>query len=156
MRKSVRNAILASLSGATAIGAIPPEAFAGPMMAPPSAVSLAAPTVEAHYYRHYRHWGYHRHWGYYRPHHYYRRWAYYRPHYYRRVYYGYPRYYGGYYNPAGAIFASTALGLMGAGIAAATAPSWGYGWGGWGGWGPGLGWGWGGWGGPGWGWGGWW
>lgn len=152
MRKIVRNAILASLSGATAMSAIPPEAFAGPMtIAPPGAVSLAAPTVEAHYYRHWghRHWGYYRphyyrHWGYYRPH-YYRHWGYYRPHYYRRVYYGYPRYYGGYYDPAGAVFASAALGLMGAGIAAATAPSWGYGWGGWGGWG-----------GPGWGWGGWW
>ncbi|MDJ0447152.1 MULTISPECIES: hypothetical protein [Methylocystis] len=152
MRKSVRNAILASLSGATAIGAIPPEAFAGPMtIAPPGVVSLAAPTVEAHYYRRWghRHWGYYRphyyrHWGYYRPH-YYRHWGYYRPHYYRRAYYGYPRYYGGYYDPAGAVFASAALGLMGAGIAAATAPSWGYGWGGWGG-----GWG------PGWGWGGWW
>lgn len=151
MRKSVRNAILASLSGATAIGAIPPEAFAGPMtIAPPGVVSLAAPTVEAHYYRRWghRHWGYYRphyyrHWGYYRPH--YRHWGYYRPHYYRRAYYGYPRYYGGYYDPAGAVFASAALGLMGAGIAAATAPSWGYGWGGWGG-----GWG------PGWGWGGWW
>lgn len=52
---------------------------------------------------------------------------------YRRYYGG--RYYGGryygrrYYNPAGAAVAGAALGLMGAGIAAATAPSWGYGYG---------------------------
>ena len=45
------------------------------------------------------------------------------------------RYYGGryygrrYYNPAGAAVAGAALGLMGAGIAAATAPQWGYGYG---------------------------
>jgi hypothetical protein len=153
MRKSVRKAILASLSCATAIGAIPPEALAGPMsVTPPSAVSLSAPTVAAHYYRHWgrRHWGYYRHphyyrhWGYYRPHYYrhwgyyrpyYHRWGYYRPYYYRRPYYGYPYgYYG--YNPGG-LFTSAALGLMGAGIAAATAPAWGLGLG----WGPGWGWG---------------
>jgi hypothetical protein len=158
MRKNLKTMILAALCGSTALGAVPPEALAGPMgVAPPSVVSLDSLTTDVHYrryyHRHYRHWGYrpyhrhwrHRHWGYYRP--YYRR-AYY------GGYYGYPRYgYG--YDPAGAIFASAALGLMGAGIAAATAPRWGYGWGGWGGgWGPGWGWG-GGWG-PGFGWGGWW
>jgi hypothetical protein len=160
MRKSSRTAILALLCGSTAITAIPSEALAGPMsVTPPSAVSLTAPTVEVHYYRHWgyrHHWGYYRphyyrHWGYYRPH-YYRHWGYYRPHYYRhwgyyRPYYrhwGYYRraYYPGYgyygYNPAGALFGTAALGLMGAGLAAATAPAWGLGWG------------------PGWGWGGWW
>ncbi len=133
--------ILASLCGSTAMGAMPIEALAGPMsVAPPSTVSLNAPTTEVHYrrWRHRHHWGYarpYRHWGYYRT---------YRRAYYPRYYgYGYPVYYGyGGYDPAGALFAGTALGLMGAGIAAATAPRWGYGWGGYG-WGPG--WGWGGW-----------
>ncbi|WP_457796243.1 hypothetical protein [Methylocystis sp. S23] len=148
--------ILTALCGSTAFSALPPEALAGPMsVSPPSAVSLNLPTTEVHYYRRHwrhRHWGYWRpyrhHWGYYRP--YYRHWGYYRPYrhwgyyrpYYRRAYYRYP-YYGYGYNPAGALFATAALGLMGAGIAAATAPRWG--WGGWGGWGWGPGWGWGGW-----------
>jgi hypothetical protein len=152
MRKTLKTTILAALCGTTALSALPPEALAGPMgIAPPSVVALNAPTTEVHYYRHWRygrHWGYWRpyhrhwrhHWGYYRP---YRHWGYYRP-YYRRAYYGgyyrYPYYSYG-YNPAGSLFAGAALGLMGAGIAAATAPRWG--WGGWGGWG-GPGWGWGG------------
>ena len=149
MRKSLKSAMLATRCGATALGASPPEALAGPMsLAPPAAVGLTAPTDQVHY-RVYRRYG---RWGYYRP----ARWGYYRP-YYRRAYY--PRYYGGYYpgyyDPAGAMFAGAALGLMGAGLAAAASPGWGWG----GGWGPGWGWG-GGWGGgwgPGFGWGGgWW
>ncbi len=148
MRNKLKSSLLGVLCATTALSALPPEALAGPMsVAPPATVALNAPTTEVHYYRHwgrphwgYRHWGY-RHWGW-RPH--YRHWGYYRP-YYRRYYY--PAY--GYYDPAGAIFASAALGLMGAGIAAATAPRWGWGWG--------PGWGYAGWGGPGWGWGGgWW
>lgn len=139
MRKSLRNAVLASLCAATAISTLPPEALAGPLsLAPPSVVALDNTTVAIHYRRGgrhpYGHWRAHR-WGYHRH----RRYGYYRP-YYRRVYYRYG------YDPAGAIFASAALGLMGAGIAAATAPRWGWGWGpgwGWGGWGPG--WGYGGW-----------
>lgn len=151
MHRLLKSTILAALAGATALGALPPEALAGPMsLAPPSVVGLATPTSQVHYYR--RHWGY-RPYGYWRPHYRgyyrpYRHWGYYRPHY-RRVYYGYPAYYGYGYDPAGAAFAGAALGIMGAGIAAATAPRWGYG-----GWGWGGGWG-GGWG-PGWGYGGWW
>ncbi len=151
MRKNLKTMMLAALGGVTALTSLPPEALAGPMsVAPPSTLALGAPVTAVHYYRRwgyhrYGYWRpYHRHWGYYRP---YRRWGYYRP-YYRRVYYGYPAYSYG-YDPGGAIFAGAALGLMGAGLAAATAPRWGWG----GGWGPGWGWG-GGWG-PGWG-GGWW
>ncbi|HEY8163851.1 MAG TPA: hypothetical protein VIF34_16530 [Methylocystis sp.] len=198
MRKSLRTAIFTSLCAATAIGAPPSETLAGPMgVAPPSAVSLTAPTVDVRYchcgYRH--HWGFYRphfyrryvlyrpyyRWGYYRPHYrrwafyrpyswgfyrpyyrrwgfyrpiyrwgyyrpYYRRWGFYRPYYrwgyyrpYYRRYWGYRYPYYGYYgyNPGAAIVGS-ALGLVGAGLAAATAPAWGWGWG------------------PGWGWGGWW
>jgi hypothetical protein len=142
MRNKLKSSLLGVLCATTALSALPPEALAGPMsVAPPATVALNSLTTEVHYYRrwghrHYRHWGWrhhHRHWGYYRP---YYRWGYYRP-YYRRYYY--PAY--GYYDPAGAIFASAALGLMGAGIAAATAPRWGWG-GGWGypGWGWGGGW----------------
>jgi hypothetical protein len=148
MRNKLKSSLLGLLSATTALSALPPEAMAGPMsIAPPATVALKAPTIDVHYYRHwgrphwgYRHWGYrhwgwrphYRHWGYYRP---YYHWGYYRP-YYRRVYY--PAY--GYYNPGAAVFGS-ALGLMGLGLAAATAPAWGLGWGGgWGGWGyPGYG-----------------
>ncbi|RTL85601.1 MAG: hypothetical protein EKK29_11635 [Hyphomicrobiales bacterium] len=143
MKKRLKSTLLGLLCASTALSALPPEALAGPMsVASPETVGLNAPITDVHYYRRYwghRHWGWHRHryyrWGYYRPY----RWGYYRPWgYYRSAYYPY---YGG-YDPAGAIFASAALGLMGAGIAAATAPRWGWGWGpGWGGWG---GWGWGG------------
>ncbi|QGM98354.1 hypothetical protein [Methylocystis parvus] len=149
MRKNLKTLILAALSGATALSSLPPEALAGPMsVAPPSVVGLSGPATNVYYYRR---WGYRPH-GYWRPH--YRSWGYYRPYrhrhwgyrsYYRRVYYGYPAYYGYGYDPAGAMFAGAALGIMGAGLAAATAPRWGYG-----------GWGWGGGWGPGWGWGGWW
>ncbi len=163
MNRKLKSTLLGLLSATTALGALPPEALAGPMSATsPAAISLNAPVTDVHYWgpgwgwRHryyrpyyrpwgyrpyYRHWGYRRYyrpWGMYRP--YYRPWyrPYYRPWgygYYRRAYYPYSGY-G--YDPAGAIFASAALGLMGAGIAAATAPRWGWGWG------------------PGWGWGGWW
>ena len=127
MRKSVKNAILASLCGAAVLSALPPEALAGPMsLAAPAVVRLADVTTPVYY----RPWG-HVRYGYWRPH--YRHYGYYRP-YYRRAYY-YP-YYGYRYDPSGAIFASAALGLMGAGIAAASAPSWGWGPGWGGGWGP--------------------
>jgi hypothetical protein len=146
MHKNLKTTILAAVCGSTAFSALPPEALAGPMgVAPPAVVGLNAPTTEVHYYH--RYWR-HRHYGYWRPYHRHWRhhhWGYYRPYYYRRAYYRYPYYgYGYRYDPAGAIFASAALGLMGAGIAAATAPRWGWG-GGWGGWGWGPGWGWGGW-----------
>lgn len=156
MKKRLKSTLLGLLCASTALGALPPEALAGPMsVASPDTIGLKAPITDVHYRRYYRghrHWGYHRHhyrhWGWYRPH--YRAWGYYRPAYrwgYYRPWGGYYRpayypYYGG-YDPAGAIFATAALGLMGAGIAAATAPRWGWGWGGWGGWG-GPGWGWGG------------
>ncbi|WP_442754345.1 hypothetical protein ACNHKD_15305 [Methylocystis sp. JAN1] len=155
MRNNLKSMIAATLCGATAFSALPPEALAGPMgVAPPAVVGLNAPTTEVHYYRRYwghRHYGYwrpyrhhwrYRHWGYWRPYHRhwrYRHWGYWRP-YYR--YYRYPYYSYG-YNPAGSLFAGAALGLMGAGLAAATAPAWGWGWGP--GWGWGRGWGWGGW-----------
>ncbi|WP_051134429.1 hypothetical protein [Methylocystis sp. ATCC 49242] len=146
MRKRINSVIAGTLCGATAIGALPFEALAGPLsVASPSTVALSAPTSTVHYRRYHR--GYRV--GYYYP----------RRHYYR---YRYPRYYRYGYDPAGAMFAGAALGIMGAGIAAATAPRWGWGYGGWGygGWGWGPGWGWGGGWGPGWGWGwggpGWW
>ncbi len=139
MKNTLKSALLSVLCGATTLSALPPEALAM-SVAPPSVVGLTTPVTQIRYYgRHWRrhHWGYwrphYRHWGYHRHH--YRHWGYYRPHY-RRAYY-YRR-----YDPAGAMFAGAALGLMGAGIAAATAPRWGYAWGGYG-WGPG--WGWGGW-----------
>jgi hypothetical protein len=164
MKKKLKSALLGLLCATTALSALPPEALAGPMsVASPETIGLKAPIEDVHYraYRGYRHWGYrpyyrhwgyrpyyrhwryrpyYRHWGFYRPYYrpYYRPWGYYRPYYrsYYRPYYGYR------YDPAGAIFASAALGLMGAGIAAATAPRWGWGWGpGWGGWGWGGGWG---------------
>jgi hypothetical protein len=149
MRRRVRSALLGILSGATALSSLPPEALAGPMsVAAPTTVSLNAPTDTVHYRRYYRpaRWGYYRgaRWGYYRPA---ARWGYYRGYYPRRYgYYPYRRYYPAYrygYDPAGALFAGAALGLVGAGLAAATAPRWGWGWGGgWGG--PWGGWGWGG------------
>jgi hypothetical protein len=148
MRHNLKSSLLGVLCATTALSALPPEALAM-SVAPPQTVALTSPTTDVHFYRRYYRWGYrpyHRHWGYhrhYRPYGYY---GYYRP-YYRRYYY-YPGY--SYYNPGGALFAGAALGLMGAGLAAATAPRWGWGWGG--GWGPG--WGYAGWG-PGWG-GGWW
>jgi hypothetical protein len=152
MSKQLRHALLGVLCATTTLGGLPADVLAGPMSAaPPATVGLTAPVDAVHYYRRYYRPVYRV--GYHRRYAYYPRRAYYYP---RRVYYGYPRrhYYG--YDPSGAIFASAALGLMGAGIAAATAPRWGYGGWGWGGgWGPG--WGYGGWGGPGWGWGGgWW
>lgn len=138
MKNKLKSTFLGVLCMTTALGALPPEALAGPMsLASPETVGLRAPLATVHYRRYYGR-GYRV--GYYYP----------RRHYYRRAYYGYPGYYGGYYDPSGAIFTAAALGIMGAGIAAATAPRYGYGWGY--GWGPGWGWG-----GPGWGWGGgWW
>ncbi len=156
MKRKLKTTLLALLSASTALGAVPPEAFAGPMsVTSPDKLALTAPIAEVHYrgYRRYGHYGwgrpYYRPWAY-RPH--YRPWGYYRP-YYRPWGYGYYRPWGGYYrpyyrgyypaygyryDPSGAIFATAALGLMGAGIAAATAPRWGWGWGsGWGGWGGG-------------------
>jgi hypothetical protein len=74
---------------------------------------------------------------------------------YRRYYHRHRRPYYRYgYDPGGAVFAAAALGIMGAGIAAASRPYYGWGWGypgpyggwGWGYPGPYGGWGWGGWG----------
>ncbi|MGB5084161.1 MAG: hypothetical protein WBO09_06030 [Methylocystis silviterrae] len=107
MRKSFKSSLAAALCGAMALTAMPPEVLAGPTSATsPADISLTAP-IETIHYRRLRHQHYVR---YYYPRRYYRRG------------YGYR------YDPAGAIFAGAALGLMGAGIAAATAPRY-YGWG---------------------------
>src|SRR5205823_13131054 len=101
MRKCVKAALAGSVCGALMMTALPAEVWAGPMsVASPSSVTLPTP-VDRVYYRRYHH----RHYGYY-P---------------RRYRYG--------YDPAGAMVAGAALGLMGAGIAAATAPHY-YGYGG--------------------------
>ena len=128
MHKSFKSSLAAALCGVIALTAMPAEVLAGPSSATsPADIGLTAPIETIHYRRH-RHRHYVR---YYYPRRYYRRG------------YGYR------YDPAGAIFARAALGLMGAGIAAATAPryyGWGYPYGGWGwggGWGyPYRGWGW--------------
>jgi len=108
----MRKCVKAAVAGPLCGAIMMTEVGAGPMsMTSPSSVSLSTP-VDQVYYRRYHH---------------------------RRHYYGYyRRRYG--YDPAGAMFAGAALGLMGAGIAAATAPHYyGYGWGypyygyGWGG-----------------------
>ena len=105
MRKSSpKSTLAATLCGATAFAALPPEVLAGPMSeASPSSVGLTAPAEKVYYRRYY---GPRRHYG----------------GYYRRRYY---RHYG--YDPSGAIFAGAALGLLGAGIAAASQPYYGYG-----------------------------
>lgn len=98
MRKSVKSAVAAALCAATALGSLPSTVLAGPIsVASPASVGLSAPVEKAYYRRHYRHC-YYRHCHY---RHYYRRYA---------------------YDPSGAIFARLALGLMGAGIAAASRP----------------------------------
>lgn len=111
MRGNLKTILFGSLCGAFFFAATAPGS-AGPMSATSLAdIGLTAPIETVHYRRH-RHWHYVR---YYHPRRYYR--------------YGYR------YDPAGAIFAGAALGLMGAGIAAATAPryyGWGYPYGGWG------------------------
>jgi hypothetical protein len=104
MRKTLKSTLAAALCGATAFAALPPEVLAGPMSAAsPSSVGLTAP-AEKVYYR--RYFGPRRYYGGYHP---------------RRYY----RHYG--YDPSGAIFAGAALGLLGAGIAAASQPYYGYG-----------------------------
>jgi|GEM_PF-1573385 len=112
MRKSFKSSLAVALCGVMALTAMPTEVLAGPMSATaPTDIGLTAPIEMVHCRRH-CHWRYVR---YYHPRRYYR--------------YGYR------YDPAGAIFAGAALGLMGAGIAAATAPryyGWGYPYGGWG------------------------
>ena len=114
MRKSFQSSVAGALCGAMAISAMPAEVLAGPMsMASPGDIGFTAP-IETIHYRRQRHRHYVR---YYHPRRYYRRG------------YGYR------YDPAGAMFAAAALGIMGAGIAAATAPryyGWGYPYGGWG------------------------
>lgn len=127
MHKSFKSVLAGALCGVTALAAMPAEALAGPMSAAsPATFGFTAPIETIHYRRHY-----HRHYvRYYHRHRYYRRG------------YGYR------YDPAGAMFAGAALGIMGAGIAAATAPryyGWGYPYGG-GGWGGGWGYPYGGWG----------
>ncbi len=111
MRKSFKSSVAGALCAAMALTAMPTEVLAGPMSATaPADIGLTAP-VETVHCRRRCHWRYVR---YYHPRRYYR--------------YGYR------YDPAGAIFAGAALGLIGAGIAAATAPryyGWGYPYGGW-------------------------
>jgi hypothetical protein len=134
MRKHFKSVLACTLCGAMALSAMPAEVLAGPMsVAPPADIGLTSPVdtirYRGHRYRHYVR--------YYHPRRYYRRG------------YGYR------YDPSGAMFAAAALGIMGAGIAAATAPryyGWGYPYGGWG-WGGGWGYPVGGWGYP---YGGWW
>ncbi|WP_292529469.1 hypothetical protein, partial [Methylocystis sp.] len=112
MRKSFKSGLACALGGVMALTAMPPGVLAGPMSSTsPANIGLTAPIETIHYRRH-RHRHYVR---YYHPRRYYRRG------------YGYR------YDPAGAMFAGAALGLMGAGIAAATAPRYGWGYGGWGG-----------------------
>ncbi len=114
MRKNFKSGVAGALCGVMALSTMPAEVLAGPMsMASPADMGLTSPIETIHYRRH-RHRHYVR---YYHPRRYYRRGYAYR------------------YDPAGAIFAATALGIMGAGIAAATAPryyGWGYPYGGWG------------------------
>lgn len=129
MRYGLKSALAGVLCGATVLSALPSEVLAGPISAaPPSTVGLSAPVDQVHY-RRYRGYRYGYRGGYYR------------------------RGYG--YDPGGAIFAGAALGLLGAGIAAASRPryygygypyyggygygypgyyggGWGGGWGGWG------------------------
>ncbi|MCC3246952.1 hypothetical protein LG047_16780 [Methylocystis sp. WRRC1] len=137
MRNVFKTALSGALCGAVLATAVPEEVLAGPMgAAPPSTVSLSAP-VDKVWYR--RGWG---------------------GGYYRRGYYG--GYYRRGYNPGAAVAAGVGLGLLGAGLAAASSnsyyggyypyygggyyyPSYGYGYaypayGGWGGWGGGWGW----------------
>jgi len=112
MRKKLNSVLCGALCVATAVLAAPVEVSAGPAsLASQESVGLSAPVDHVYYRRYYRH-GY--------------RYGY-RPGY----RYGY-RY--GYYDPAGAAVAGAAAGLIGAGVAAATAPRY-YGY-------PGYGWGW--------------
>jgi hypothetical protein len=145
MTNKIKSALLGILCASTAGAAMPPEAYAM-AAAPPAAVGLSPPVETVHYFRRYYRPYYrpyvHRR-AYYPSYGYYRRPVSYRPrpvyyarpvyYYSRPVYYGYPAYYGGGYgygyNPGGAMFAGAALGLMGAGIAAASRPHWGGGWG---------------------------
>jgi hypothetical protein len=154
MKNSLQSALLGVLCGATALAAMPPEAYAM-SAAPPAAVGLAAPVAKVWYRSYCRPYvqrrAYYPRYSYYRP-----RTAYYSygyPSYSSGYSYGYPAYSSGYsyaypsygygssypsygygYNGGGAMVAGAALGLMGAGIAAASRPHWGGGWGG-GGWG---------------------
>ncbi|MGD9545069.1 MAG: hypothetical protein AB7U86_12905 [Methylocystis sp.] len=125
MRKKLKSGVAGALCGAVALAAMPAEGLAGPMRAtPPADVGLTS-SIDTIRYRGRGHRHYVR--------------SYHPRRYYRRGY-GYR------YDPAGAIFAATALGMMGAGIAAASSPyyGWGYPYGGWGwggGWGYPVGWG---------------
>jgi hypothetical protein len=100
MRKVLNFALSSALCGAMAATALPTEVLAGPMgVAPPATVGLSAPVDKVWY----RRWGggYGYRGGYYRP-----------------------RAYGGYYrrgyNPGAAVGAAVGLGLLGAGLAAAS------------------------------------
>ncbi len=116
-KSALAGAISASLLATTAQAAPIPVVGA-------DALGIRPAVQQVHYrhYRHYRHYGYHRH--------YYGHWGYYRR--------AYPVYGYGYYDPAGAAFAGAALGLFSWGLANATAPYYGWGWGypygGWGWW----------------------
>jgi hypothetical protein len=121
MHKSFKSSIIGLLCATIAAGDLPSEALAGPMsMTDPATLGPSSPAETVHYRRHwghrhyYRHYHRHRYWGH-RHHH----WRYHRYRHHRRYRYG--------YDPAGAIFAGAALGVMAAGIAAATRPRY-YGW----------------------------
>ncbi len=100
MRKGLKLALSGALCSATLATAVPEEAIAGPMSAPDRSIVAPSSPVENVWYR--RGWGYRGGWG-------------------RR--YGYRR---GYYNPGGAIAAGVGLGLLGAGLAAASSGYGGY------------------------------
>jgi len=96
MGRKLNSILCGTLCVATAALAIPAEVSAGPaIVASQESVRLPTP-VEKVYRRYYRRYGYR---------------------------YGYPyRYRYGYYDPAGAAVAGAAIGLIGAGVAAAAAP----------------------------------
>jgi hypothetical protein len=108
MRGKLKSVLCGALCATTAVLAAPVGVSAGPAsLAGQESVGLSAPVDHVYYRRYYRH-GYR---------------------------YGYrPGYRYGYYDPAGAAVAGAALGLVGAGVAAAAAPRY-YGY-------PGYGWGW--------------
>jgi hypothetical protein len=101
MRKGVKAAVAGTLCGTVMITVLPAEVWAGPMSVASPSSVSLSTPVDQVRYRHRHYYGY------------------------------YPRRYRYGYDPGAAMFAGAALGLMGAGIAAATAPRYyDYGWGG--------------------------
>ncbi len=101
-----KSRLAAPLAALLALTAVPTEGLAGPMSVTPRADVELQPQIDAVHWRRWRH------------------------HHWRRHHWRHHRYYRYGYDPAGAVFASAALGIMGAGIAAATAPRYyGYGYG---------------------------